>query len=48
MMLWEEFMWLLRVHRWGCRVLKMEAAMLTMRSPCAMRTPLYQDRKNCP
>lgn len=48
MMLCEELRWLLRVQRWGCSVLKMEAAISTRRSPCLIRAPLYQDRKNCP
>jgi hypothetical protein len=48
MMLCEEFKWLLSVQRCGCSVLKILVAMLTMRSPCAISAPLYQDRKNWP
>ena len=48
MMLCEEFMWLLRVQRCGRSVLKMAAAALIRRSPCAVSALLYQVRKNCP
>ena len=48
MMLCEEFRWLLSVQRCGCSVLKILVAVLTMRSPCAISAPLYQDRKNWP